>query len=99
MDAGAIGALIPIVVLMIPVSAIVFSGLQKLAKLRIEEAKARAGSVDAGAAGEVQALRDEVTELHRELEELNERMDFTERVLAQARERDRLPGPQETRRP
>jgi hypothetical protein len=98
MDAGAIGALIPVVALMIPVSAIVLSGLQKLAKLRIEEAQARAGSVDAGTAGEVQALREEVTELHRALEELNERMDFTERVLAQARDRDRLPGPPDTAR-
>jgi cell division protein FtsB len=92
MDAGAIGALIPVVALSIPVVAIIFAGLQKLATLRIEEAKARA-AVDAGTAGEVPALRDEVEALHREVEELNERMDFAERLLAQAREQGRLPRP------
>ena len=98
MDAGAIGALIPVVALMIPVSAIVLSGLQKLAKLRIEKAQARADSMNTGTTSKVQTLRKKVTELHRALEELNKRMDFTERVLTQARDRDRLPGPPDTTR-
>jgi predicted RNase H-like nuclease (RuvC/YqgF family) len=96
MDPGQVGVFIPIFALAIPIVAIISNGMQKVAKMRLEEAKARAGSVDPGMADEVQALHEEVSTLHRELEELNERMDFTERVLAQARERNRLPGPPET---
>ena len=95
MNPGVIGACIPMFVLAIPIVAIISSGVQKLAKLRIEEAKARAGSLDEGTGAEVQALREEVTALHGELEELNERMDFAERVLAQVRDKGRLPGPTE----
>ncbi len=93
MTPGQLGVLVPVFALAIPIVAIISSALQKLARLRIEEARVRAGSLDAGTAAEVQALREEVTELHRDLEELNERMDFAERMLAQARERERLPGP------
>jgi cell division protein FtsB len=93
MGPGELGVLIPIFALAIPIVAIVSNGMQKVARLRLEEAKARAGSLDAGTADEVRALRDEVADLHRELEELNERVDFTERVLAQAREKGRLAAP------
>ncbi len=42
--------------------------------------------------GDVAELRDEVGDLRRELGELQERMDFTERVLSQARDAERLPN-------
>jgi predicted RNase H-like nuclease (RuvC/YqgF family) len=93
MGPGELGVLIPIFALAIPIAAIVSNGMQKVAKLRLEEAKARAGNLDAGTPGEVQALREEVADLHRELEELNERVDFAERLLAQARDQGRLAAP------
>ena len=43
MDPRVLGVMIPIIALSIPVVAIVFGGLQKLMRLRIEEAKVRAG--------------------------------------------------------
>jgi predicted nucleic acid-binding Zn-ribbon protein len=52
----------------------------------------RSGELGAGAEAELTALREEVGDLRRELGELHERIDFTERLLAQAREKDRLPG-------
>lgn len=45
--------------------------------------------------GEVEALRTDLAALHRRVEELAERQDFTERLLAQARERGMLPAPKE----
>jgi hypothetical protein len=44
---------------------------------------------------EVEALRDELQGVRHELEELAERQDFTERMLAQARERGLLQAPKE----
>ena len=43
-------------------------------------------------AGELDALRDEVSGLRRELEEAQNRIDFTERLLAQARTQGKLPA-------
>jgi hypothetical protein len=45
--------------------------------------------------GEVDALRDELQSVRQHLEELAERQDFTERLLAQARERGLLQAPKE----
>ncbi len=52
------------------------------------------GAAMADLAAEFESLRDEVTGLRRELDEAQNRLDFTERMLAQARERGQLPGPQ-----
>ncbi len=43
-------------------------------------------------AGEMEALQGEVADLRRELDEVQNRLDFTERTLAQARERGLLGG-------
>lgn len=43
-------------------------------------------------AGEVDALRDEVAGLRRELDEAQNRIDFTERLLAQAKTQGKLPA-------
>ncbi len=45
--------------------------------------------------GEVEALHDELAAIHRQVDELAERQDFTERLLAQARERGLLQAPKE----
>jgi hypothetical protein len=42
---------------------------------------------------EVEAMREEVAALQHRVAELEERQDFAERLLAQARERGLLPGP------
>ena len=76
-----IALLIPRFALAIPVAAVIFNGMQRIAKLRLEEARLRLG---AGAAdpGEVQALRSEVDSMRGELTELQERVDFAERMPA-----------------
>jgi len=84
--------LIPIFALAIPLAGIVFYGLQRLARTRLEEARLRAGVLDRGAETEIAALRDDAGDLRRELSELQERMDFAERLLSQARDMERLPG-------
>jgi hypothetical protein len=82
--------LIPIAALAIPVAAIVFSGWQKVLRLRIEEARIRAGGGQGEGPDELQRLRGEVEQLRNELNEVQERLDFAERLLARP-ERDRPP--------
>lgn len=90
MDKQALAMLIPIAALAIPTVAIIMNGMLKMARLRVEEAKARAGAIGEGSA-DLAALRDEVTDLRHELAEVHERLDFTERMLAQQREMPTLP--------
>ena len=92
MNKQILALLIPILALSIPVAAIVLNGLQKLARLRLEEARVRAGALDHGSQAELAALREEVAELRGELSDVHERLDFTERLLSQSREAERLPN-------
>jgi hypothetical protein len=85
MNPEGFAVFIPIVALCIPVAAIVVHGLQKVARLRIEEAKVKAGLLDAQSAAELAALRDEMGDVRRELSEVQERLDFTERLLTSGR--------------
>jgi hypothetical protein len=71
-------------------------GLWAQGRMRLGEARLRAGALDQGSEVESGALRDEVGEVRRELGEVQERLDFAERLLSQAREGDRLPGRRET---
>ena len=96
MDKQVIALLIPIFALAIPLAAVILHGLQKVARMRLEEARVRAGALDKGSEVEIAALRDEVGDMRRELGEVQERLDFAERLLSQAREVDRLPGRRET---
>lgn len=77
--------LIPIVALCIPVAGIIFHGLEKVARLRVEEAKVKAGVLDGQSAAELAALREEVGDVRRELAEVQERLDFAERLLTSGR--------------
>jgi Tfp pilus assembly protein PilO len=92
MERQVLALLIPIFALAIPLAGIVFVGLQKLARTRLEEARLRAGVLGKEGEAEIAALRDEVGDLRRELGDVQERMDFAERLLSQAREMERLPG-------
>jgi hypothetical protein len=94
MDNGTLALLIPVLALSIPVAAVVFSGLQKLARARVEEAQARAGAGKDDVLPVVDQLRAEVQDLRQDLVELQERMDFAERVLTQGRQEGRLPRPE-----
>ena len=76
----------------IPVLAVLFNGLQKVGRLRVEEAKARAGTVDPNAARELENLRVEVEQLRIEMGEVQERLDFAERIIARKSGQERLPG-------
>ena len=86
-----IALLIPLFALAIPVVAVIFSGMQKIAKLRLEEARLRFGGGGADP-GEVQALRNEVESMRGELTELQERVDFAERLLADPNRRANTQG-------
>lgn len=92
MDRQTIALLIPITAMLIPIAAIVMGGMHKLARLRIEEARTRAGALPDGALAELDQVRGEMDQLRHELAEVQERLDFAERLLAQRREQDRLPG-------
>lgn len=81
MDKQILALLIPITALAIPLAAVIMGGMLKLWRLKVEDARLRTGGQHGGGT-EVQALRDELESVHRQLSELNERVDFTERLLA-----------------
>ena len=85
MAPGEFGVFIPIIALSIPLVGIIFHGLQKVARLRVEEAQVRAGIVDGQSSAELMALREEIGEMRRELAEVQERLDFAERLLTSGR--------------
>ncbi len=90
MDAGAIAVLIPVFALAIPLAVIVMNGYQKVWRLRVEEARCRSS---AGATSALEELGSQVAALRQELDEVQERLDFAERLLAQHRDQGRLQGP------
>jgi hypothetical protein len=96
MDKQVIALLIPIVALAIPLAGVIFYGLLRVARMRLEEARVHAGVLDKGSEAEIAALREEVGEVRRELGEVQERLDFAERLLGQSREGSQLPGGRET---
>ncbi|HET9133527.1 MAG TPA: hypothetical protein VFN90_04425 [Gemmatimonadales bacterium] len=75
--------LIPIMIFAIPILGIVHSMMTKAAAARLEEARIRAGI---GFEGHVEDLRAEIDQVRAELSEVHERLDFTERLLAKARD-------------
>ena len=74
---------------LIPVLAVFFVGMVALSRTMIGKALARriGGEVEVGPAlaAEVESLRVEVAELRGELLETQERLDFTERMIAGGR--------------
>ena len=80
MDPGFLAPLIPIV-------AILSFAAVKITKMLVE---ARGGSASRDAAARLEALEQKVEGLQHELGETQERLDFAERLLSQAREPRRL---------
>ena len=77
-------------VLLIPISAIIMTGLVKLARIW---SAGQQGQGDPGMKqleSRLAAVEQELSGLHYELSETQERLDFAERLLAQGRETKRL---------
>jgi hypothetical protein len=85
--ANGIFVLIPIMALGIAVAVIVSSATIKIQRLRLEEAKLHAGNP-----GDMNDLVRQVSVLQHELTEVQERLDFAERMLAQVRVTPGLPA-------
>lgn len=81
------------VVLMLTIGA-VFTAFSPIGRALADRLRGRHPDPSLNSA-EVETLRDQLQGLRRELEELAERQDFTERMLAQARERGLLQAPKE----
>lgn len=86
MNAQMLGVLIPLIALAIPVLAVTFWGLTKLASVRAEQ---HARLADGEALHRVAALEEQVAVLHQQLSETQERLDFAERLLSRPREEGR----------
>jgi hypothetical protein len=83
MDPGSIGALIP-------VAAIVAYAAIKITRI---QAGGRGGATDREVTSRLTALEEEVGGLRQELVEAQERLDFTERLLAQQPRAERVEPP------
>jgi len=73
-------------VLGIGVAGIVSSAILKIQRMRLEEARIR-GTDPA----ELEALQNRMAALEQELTDVQERLDFAERLIAQNREKPQLP--------
>ncbi|MEP6571734.1 MAG: hypothetical protein ABJD11_03530 [Gemmatimonadota bacterium] len=83
---NALSVFIPITFLCVAVTGIIASSILKIQRLRLEEARLRAGDP-----AELEDLATRTATLERELAEVHERLDFAERILAQTNEKAGLP--------
>ena len=77
------GVLIPILIFSIPVLAILFNGLAKLARIKAESQQGLSNDV----LDRMQELEGDVQDLRQQLAEAQERLDFAERLLAKPKDR------------
>ena len=89
MDRQTLALMIPILALSIPVVAIIGGFVTKLAKIKADSQRTAIGNPDIDS--RLAALEDDVGHLRQELGEAQERLDFTERLLAQRSEVHRPP--------
>ena len=82
-----LAVIIPIVFLGLAVTGIISAVILKLQRLRLEETRLRAGTSE--------NLAHQVAVLQQEMAELQERVDFAERVLATIKHAPSLPPPQD----
>lgn len=80
MDKQVVALFIPILALAIPVVAVIFNGMLKMQKMKLEEARLRQVG-DPGVLAEVEELRQDLHQVRTELSEVQERLDFAERLL------------------
>ena len=79
------------VALLIPVAAIVMTGLVQIAR---EFTRSRRHPDMSSLDAQVEALEHELRSVRRELSETQERLDFAERLLVQSQERKHLGDPE-----
>ena len=77
------GVFIPILIFSIPVLAIIFNGLTKLARIKAESQQGLSSDV----LDRMQELEGDVQDLRQQLAEAQERLDFAERLLARPKDR------------
>jgi hypothetical protein len=92
MDQHVLGLLIPVLALAIPAAAVIFRGMERVARLKLDEAKVRQGFGGPGA-GQIEELAAQLDAVRHELEDVHARLDFTERLLAQKSSADRVAPP------
>lgn len=71
-------------------------GMWAQQRIRLGEERSRVGALGSGSEEEIAALRDDVGAARHEMGELQERLDFAERLLSQARDEGRVPHRRET---
>ena len=82
------------IVLLIPITAIIMVGLVRIARLLGPGNQGKGGHGVKQLEARLEAVEQELAGLQHELSETQERLDFAERLLAQAREGKRI-GPAE----
>ena len=80
-------------VLLIPISAIIMTGLVKIARIRSAGLQSQGDPGVKQLESRLEAVEQELAGMHHELSETQERLDFAERLLAQGRETRRLGEP------
>jgi hypothetical protein len=85
MERGMLVLLIPILALSIPVLAIFFNGMVKLAQTRA------LGAEESELLGRLTALENELTDVRHQLAGTQERLDFAERLLVHPPARSDVP--------
>jgi 5-bromo-4-chloroindolyl phosphate hydrolysis protein len=83
MDKQAIAVFIPILIFLIPVLAVTFNGLTKLARAKAEAQRTLGGD----AMDRIAELENEMAHVRQQLSETQERLDFAERLLAKPKDR------------
>jgi hypothetical protein len=81
-----------VVALLVPIAAIVTGGMVKVAKVR-ESSRQSSRDADPALEARLAAIEQDLNAMRGELSETQERLDFTERLLSQAREGKRLDSP------
>jgi hypothetical protein len=83
MDRQTLAVFIPILIFTIPVLAVLFNGLTKLARIKAEARSSVGGEV----LERLHDLETEVQDLRHQLTETQERLDFAERLLAKPKDK------------
>jgi hypothetical protein len=82
-------------VLLIPISAIIMTGLVKIARHFGPGVQVQGGPVVQRLEARMEQMEQELAALQQDLSETQERLDFAERLLAQGRETNRLARPEQ----
>jgi hypothetical protein len=82
-DKQVLAIFIPILIFSVPIVAIIFNGLTKLAKIKAESQ----GNLGSEAMERIAELENQMHHVQQQLSETQERLDFAERLLAKPKDR------------